>query len=360
VSDDGGKRERADLADTAIPPELRPFVRDRPWPKATKPGENPALDAAAAAYSVPDAGLGVLEAPPVQDLSIGMGNASAYVAPAEVRAAKVGAGPEPGKVEIAMPDMPRALASASPTAETVETRVLGPQDHNDDEPTLAQQPRGPTLGGTERLAVVTASPWAAEAAAAPVAPVELPSSHAPASTRPSSGDSPPSEPRAEGPARGHAKGLALAGAVLGVTVLLGVRAATTKAPGETATGAPAVSTVETATVPAPSVAPKVSASAPEPPASAAVPASASVPLPAPAPSPGRSRGAALRRPEPMDDPFRDAAVPPSPAAPATAAPSVAPALSATIAPTVTPKASPPAPTQDNDGEIFNRQKPKNP
>lgn len=128
-------------------------------PRTQKLGEDPALDAAAEAYTARDSELGIARQRPAQDWSIGMGNASAYVAPAEAPAAMVPSSASEGapKVEVAMADIPRALPSGSRTAQTVEeqghaTAAGGVGD---------AAGRGPTIMGTARLpALKEASPWA--------------------------------------------------------------------------------------------------------------------------------------------------------------------------------------------------------
>lgn len=227
MSNDCEKPKPGETRGGVIPPELEPFLRKRQRPRTQRLGEDPELDAAAAAYRA----LGqepAEEEPPVQDLSIGMGNASAYMAPVEVKAAKVPAKSEaadarPAKVEVALGDVPCTLPAGSRTAETAEMRVLRPRVGDEDDVTLQ---RDRTVGGgTARLAVVkAASPWANDAPVPLVAPVELPSAHAPSA-----------EHAGGRPASGRRKRRLVLGAVLvGVAGLIAFRVATTgtEAPGD--------------------------------------------------------------------------------------------------------------------------------
>lgn len=322
-----------------IPPELAPYLRKRAWPRTQKLGEDPALDAAAEAYTARDSELGIREERPAQDLSIGMGNASAYVAPAEVPAAMVPSSASEGapKVEVAMADIPRALPSGSRTAQTVEVKVMRPPPGGVGD----AAGRGPTIMGTARLpALKEASPWATDAAPVtpPIAPVELPSAHAPAAARE------PGAERAE--TRGRAKGILLTGAVLVVAVLIVLRVAGT----HHNDGGIAATTASATTIapPSPSAEPSASA-APSPPVTTGEPAIETSAAPTTAPP----RAPAARKPRnALDDPY-DAAVAPLP--PETAAPAPPPAPPP---PAATP-AKPTAPPPDDD-EIYHRPKRKSP
>jgi hypothetical protein len=337
----------------------------RAWPKTQKLGEDPALDAAVAAYKALDKDLSVAEEPPVQDLSVGMGNASAYVGPTEVKPASVPAATDAAKVEFGMAEVPRALPEGSPTRETVETRVLrlppaGPPG-GEDEPTLRRQPKGRTVGGgTERLAVIEADGRRAkEAAAAPAAPVELPATRAPSTTQePASGP-----PGLAGRPRG--KGVVLTAVLIGLAVVIVLRVATTRneTPAEGTPARPPASAVAAATsepIPAaarPAAAPPASIAPPVQPAgTAAAPDAREASTGAPAGAPPVSRGdrPSLGKRRPPDDPY-DAAVAPIsvpvvtsvPAAPATTPPPEPPTLPPAAPPSVPthqPSAAPKAPS----------------
>jgi hypothetical protein len=324
-----------------IPPGLKPFLRMQAAPSTPKPGEDPELDAAVAAFKACDAeaGSGQSAPPPVQDLSRGMGNTSAYVAPTEVPRANVGVlGAGEGKVELAMADVVKALPEGSRTHETVEIKVLrGP-----DGVRSRAQP-STTIGGTERLPVLQASPWTREAGA-PVAPVELPSALGPAKAS----EVASSARSVSGRAAGRYKGAALGGAVLVVAAVIGLRAATTTTtPGSEGSSAAAVTSSQatTALVVEPlgdesAVAPSAAPPAAAPSTSAAAGASATASA---APAAVRPVGTATKRSGPVDDPYDPAPMPApvktatstTPPVPPPAVPSAVPAAPkgpATVAP----------------------------
>jgi hypothetical protein len=342
MSDDGEKPKAApDALTLAIPKRQRP--------KTQKLGEDPALDAAVRAYTASDDELGVKDkpsVPPVQDLTRGRGNANAYVARVELKSAKVPAAKAEPKIELVMEDVPRALPEGDRTRETVETKALRLPQVDVDEATLKRALGSRTVGGgTERLPVIDkeASPWANEAGAAPVAPVELPSAHAPSAT-----PEPASRPSG-GAGRGLGKGVVLAGLLAGLALFIALRVATTD--GREATGSPMPSATARAT-------PSTTASTTPSASASAMPSMTATSAPAPEVSsaPPASTGHVPRPLKPRghldDDPYDAAPPPPVPTQTA------APAVTATAPPTAQPTAAPKA-TATGDGEFFNL-KPKTP
>ncbi len=311
---------------------MEPFLRKRVRPKPQKLGEDPDLDAAVAAFKALDTDLAVDEAPPVQDLSVGMGNASAYVAPTEVKVARVPAAGDSPKVEFGMADVPRELPEGNPMRETAEMKVLRRPPSGDDEPTRRREGRTPQEGrtvggGTARLPVVKV-----EAASAQVVPVELPSVYA----RPRGPGSDPATPTG----RGRSKGVVLAAVLFGVAVFIVFRVATTRPDGTQER--PAASGVATTTLGSPS-APITAPTAAAPPASVALPPSipptgtaagpdtpgANTSAPAGAPTAPSGVRAPPGKRRPVDEPPAAAVTPPPvvtavPAAPPTTAPPVPP------------------------------------
>ena len=350
MSDD--ERARAGTTGSgAVPPELEPFLRKRDWPKAQQLGEDPALDAAAAAYRAR-----VESDPPAErpapDLARGIGNASAYVAPVELptRDPATATEDEP-KIELAMAEVPRALPEGSPTRETVETRVLKPPRPEEDESTVQREPGGRTVGGRTQRLPAAKSPWAKDGGAPPVAPVELPSLHAPPAP-----SEPTSRPRS---AAGHtgAKGAVLAGTLLMLVMLVLARVATTSTSGKESETKDSVASAS----PAASVTVSTGASAAPLPerdemGSAATPQAAPTSAPTgTTPQPSGARHLPAKR-GPLEDPYADAAVAPIVASMPTVAP---PAPPVPQPPAPKPTAAP-APPAANDGELFKRPKPRDP
>jgi hypothetical protein len=350
MSDDKPKRD--DASSTSIPPELKPFMGQREWPKAERRDE-----------AEVDAALAPVEAMLAEwqreadkrDAERGVGNVSEYVAPVPVPEAGKPAAPSlEAKVALAFVDVPRKLPAGNPNLPTEEFSMRGARaDAGDDNGTLApgatqnaktggsaaaattEARPARTLGGnTEKMAVIApvpvagtpGSPWVKASGTAAVRSSALPSSHGPQATVAHEDDAPGSvaPARSSGDGRGRMTGLVIAGALVLVAAAFGVRAVRTTTPDGASTRAAATS-APTALPPPSAVEPRASVATPpvEPPAPAATTsptASAQRPAPsvatahpiAPAPKPRSSSS---------DDPY-DAVPAPIPAP--TAAPSVAP------------------------------------
>jgi hypothetical protein len=327
MSDDRDKPAADNPAYAWVPAELRPYMgkSKRELPKVVKPGEDPELDKAVAAFKALETET-FSEPPPAQDLTVGMGNASEHVGPVTLPDVPVGATEaDAAKVELGMEDVPRALPEYSPTRETVETKAVR----------VAKEAVVKTVGGhTQKLPVIKVQPPAE-------APVEVPSERAP---KQQSED----EPARPG-GRGRAMGAALGGAVLLVATVIGIRAVTTGPSGE-ASSVPAVASSQA--MAAYSVAPSVVASAAAQSADAPV---ASAPAAAPStsaiaePSATASRvvpraahpvGRAAKKSRPVDDPYGES---PAPSAAATVRQaSDVPTTQPTVAPAPAPVKTAPA------------------
>jgi hypothetical protein len=355
MSDDKPKRD--DASSTSIPPELKPFMGQREWPKAERRDEAEVQ----AAFAPVEAMLAEWQREAdKRDAERGVGNVSEYVAPLPVPEAGKPAAPSPdAKVAIGFVDVLRQLPAGNPNLPTEEISTRGLRGvradaDDDDDATLARgaaqnaksggvaaastteaRPARTIGGNTEKMPVIAAlpvagtpgSPWAEVSGTAAVTSSALPSSHGPQATVAHEDDAPGSvaPARSSGDGRGRMTGLVIAGALVLVAAAFGVRAVTTTTPDGAgtrvaATSAPTAppppSAVEplATSVAMPSVEPPAPAATPTPTATAQMPARSVATAHPIAPAPKGRSG-------PADDPY-DAVPAPIPAP--TAAPSVAP------------------------------------
>jgi hypothetical protein len=369
MSDDKPKRD--DEPSSSIPPELKPFISQREYPKAELRDE-----------AEVEAAFGPIEAQVAEwqreadkrDAQLGVGNVSAYAASVLIReAAKPVEGAAEPKVALGIEDMPRALPAGNPNLPTEEINTRALRDAARERmaasaPMPAQAER--TVGGnTEKMPVIgapaaggkPASPWAKESSSTAVTSSALPSSLGPQVTTGHDDDAPGSVTPARGPGdgRGRMMGLVIAGALVLVMAAVAMRVMA-KATTDGNAASPAASSAA-ATSPAPptaTVEPRATSQATPPAPSASTGATASVPARAPSaatahPSPHTPKASG----GPPDNPYEGPStpIPVRSAAPIVSPPPVPPMMPPPQ-PSAVPKATA-APAPNDDGELYHHHKP---
>ena len=360
MSDDTKSRDEA--AHETMPPELRPYAKPVPSQRLVAPEDEAAFKAYIEVLKTlnggPDADpfRAPAEQAPAPPARPAPPSVRAYVPATVVPAAEAKAREAaPAKVVIAEAT-PRGAPQVTHAVERLDTRPFREAwearqaaEKAAAEEAAAEAPRDATGSDEVTREEITlrksddpqqapelpGSPWATETpATASVRSSALPSSLRPRDVAAEGG---------AGVAKGRMKAALLVGSLVVVGVAIAVRAATSgpdaQRPEESTAGAAVLATVPSVAEAAP--APSSSAAATPPPSSAA-------PVPSVTASHERPRGAAPRRPDPLDDPYKDAALP-SPARTAEPAPPPAPST----APTMT-TAAPPVP----DSSPFMHRKPE--
>jgi hypothetical protein len=369
MSDDKPKRDEE--ASSSIPPELKPFISQREYPKAELRDE-----------AEVEAAFGPIEAQVAEwqreadkrDAELGVGNVSAYAAPVLIReAAKPVEGVAEPKVALGIVDTPRALPAGNPNLPTEEINTRALRDAARERmaastPMPAHAER--TVGGnTEKMPVIgapaagekPASPWAKESATTALTPSALPSSLGPQVTTRHDDDAPGSVTPARGPGdgRGRMTGVVIAGALVLVMAAVAMRVMTkTTTDGNAASQAASSAAATSPAPPTATVEPRATNQATPPAPSASTSATASVPARAPS---AATAHASPHTPKasggPPDDPYEGPAtpVPVRSAAPIVPPPPVPPMMPPPQ-PSAVPKATA-APGPNDDGELYHHHKP---